>query len=424
MALLLSSRERRGPYWIPIGSPLQYRDVWLRDGARVIAALAAMGRTAEARALARGFAELQWPQGAFITQRGQLDGTGQALWAFEQALLRPPPARSDSVERFATAAERAWKWSEWQRELGRSTGWAFGEMLPAADPRDNEAVRAQLVGNDAWMMAGYRAAARLLRAADRAAAAESVESSLERYRRDFETELDRTASVDLPPSWQGIGRDWGNLAVAWPCAVLPATHPRVQALARRMWNTAGGAGLCAYGHADSLHYYLGADLATTAMLGGNPAAADSVLQAMLDWRTASGGACELFSRSSKGYGRNPPPHGTSAAALISVVRNALVFDDGDTLRLTMGARPAWWRAGRVRRAPTRFGTLDVEFERKGEEATWSWTPVEVWTALTLPPGSRLAADPPAPLARGPREDVVLAPPGTRSARVSLAPGAP
>ncbi len=121
---LLSLRERRGPVWVPIANPFQYRDVWLRDGARSIRALAVLGYTREARDLCAGFEGLQWPQGAFLSQRGQLDGTGQALWAFEQALLRP--AADDSVGRFASAAERAWRWVEWQRELGRQSGWEFG----------------------------------------------------------------------------------------------------------------------------------------------------------------------------------------------------------------------------------------------------------------------------------------------------------
>src|SRR5262249_46071411 len=40
---MLACRERRGGRWLPIGAPLHYRDVWLRDGARVIAALACSG---------------------------------------------------------------------------------------------------------------------------------------------------------------------------------------------------------------------------------------------------------------------------------------------------------------------------------------------------------------------------------------------
>jgi hypothetical protein len=413
--VLLSCRERRGLRWVPIGGPFQYRDVWLRDGARFIHALAVAGHVEEARALARGFLDYQWSHGAFLSQRGQPDGTGQALWAFEQALLRGQPP--DSLAEFAEAAQRAWRWFEWQREYGRLSGWRWGRMMPFADPRDGELVRAQLVGTDLWSLAGYRSAARLLRASGRGADADSVERSADRYRADLMAALDSSGSFDVPASWQGIGRDWGNLTAGWPCAALPADHPRLRALARRVWNTAGWPGLATYGHRDSLHGYLGADLGTWALLAGERGAADSVLAALLHWRNASGAGGELFHRNGD-FGRNLPPHPTAAAALIALLRNALIFDDGDTLQLTLGARERWWRGSRVRRAPTRWGMLDLDLRQHGGSAAWSWTSVPVWTALTLPPDTRLAAAPGPPL-RALSDHVVLAPPGTRSARVAV-----
>jgi hypothetical protein len=292
-------------------------------------------------------------------------------------------------------------------------------MLPYADPRDNEVACAQLVGSDAWAIAGYRSTARLLRAAGRAAVAESIDASRARYVREFEAALERTGSPDLPPSWQGVGRDWGNLAVAYPCAVLPATHPRCVRLARRMWDFSGGPGLCSYAHADSGHAYVGADLGTWALLAGERDAWERVLAATLEWRSASGGAAELFSRTTRDYGPNPPPHATAAAALVALVRNALVFDDGDTLRLTLGARPAWWQGASARGLPTRWGMLELRFAHRGQEAEWTWSPVPVWTALTLPPGTSLAA-PPAPGLVRASATVVLAPPRTGRASVRIA----
>jgi len=415
--LLLSCRERRGPNWLPIGGPFHYRDIWLRDGARLIAALSVTGHTAEARELAEGFMRFQWPQGAFLSQRGQPDGSGQAVWAFEQAMLRPAPA--ESLSRYVDAARRTWKWWEWQREFGRQSGWPFGLMLPYADPRDAELAVAQMVGTDAWALAGYRSTARLMRAAGLDAEAAGVDQTRERYAADFVAALDRTQSRDIPASWQQVGRDWGNLAAGWPCEALPPGHPRLLALAMRAWKEAGHVGLVTYGHRDSLHGYVGADLGTWALIAGRRADADSVLEALLHWRNASGAAAELFARNGD-FGRNLPPHPTSAAALIALTRNALLFDDGDTLALTMGARERWWRGARVERAPTRWGNIDLEFRHQGDQAIWHWTPVSVWTALTLPPRTVMAGHPSPPLMR--RSDTVLmAPPGTREARVALRP---
>jgi hypothetical protein len=243
-----------------------------------------------------------------------------------------------------------------------------------------------------------------------------VDSSRTAYQRDLEAALARWP--DVPASWQGIGRDWGNVVACYPTGALAPGNPRMASLARRLWSSAGGAGLCTYGGRDSLHGYLGADLGVWAMLAGFRAAADSVLTAALYWRSASGGAGEIFARTGD-YGRNLPPHPTSAAALVSLLRNAVIEDGSDTLRLTLGARGTWWRNGLITNAPTRWGAIDLEFTRRDDYAAWKWTAVPVWTALTLPPGTRLAEPLAAPLRPGTRADVVMAPPNTNTARVRV-----
>ena len=415
--VLLTSRERRGELVLPMGGPFQYRDVWLRDGVRAAHALVLAGHVAAARQLVAGLASLQWPNGAFLTQHGQLDGTGQALWAFEQVLLRP--ATQDDLGPTLDQGLAAWHWIARQRSPARGAAVRFAGLLPFGDPRDNELVSAPLVGNDAWAIAGMRGLERLLRAGGRTAQADSVASDLTGYRRGFHDALEASGSGDVPAAWSGGGRDWGNLSAGWPCAALGSNDPRLAALAARVWARAGGAGLACYGPVDSLHAYAGADLATWALLAGRRQQADSVFAAMLHWRTASGTAGEVFARDG-GFGRNVPPHATSAAALVAYARNAILFDDPDTLRLTLGARERWWRGARVERAPTWWGALDVSFRRDGDAATWAWTPVPVWTELVLPPGTELAGAPPSPLVRGSRPDRVLAPPGTREARVQVA----
>jgi hypothetical protein len=170
---------------------------------------------------------------------------------------------------------------------------------------------------------------------------------------------------------------------------------------------------------DSLHGYLGSDLGVWAMRAGRRAQADSVLEAQLHWRTASGTAGELFTRADGDFGTNFPPHPTSAAALWSLVRNALIFDDDDHLHLTLGCRERWWRGVRVDRAPTRWGSLSMTCSRAADHARWTWTPVPVATELTLPPHTVLASAPAAPLRGEAGGTVVWAPPRTASVEVVL-----
>src|SRR5262249_59034751 len=103
------------------------------------------------------------PLGTFVSQTGQLDGTGQVLWALEQTMLCPAPA--PGLRAIAPRVGRALLGIEWQRAESRARGaGSLAGLLPETDPHDDEMVRAQLVGNDAWALVGYRAAARIVRA--------------------------------------------------------------------------------------------------------------------------------------------------------------------------------------------------------------------------------------------------------------------
>lgn len=110
---LLQGHERSGDGWVPMGNPFQYRDTWLRDGARVVRALALGGFSELAREDALTLARYQLPSGALLSQQGQLDGTGQALWAFEQAagvrcrVVAPLPAGGRQGRGVAARAARA-----------------------------------------------------------------------------------------------------------------------------------------------------------------------------------------------------------------------------------------------------------------------------------------------------------------------------
>jgi hypothetical protein len=360
LVTLLVGQERSAGRWVPLGNPFQYRDVWLRDGARVVRALAVAGLGDFARDDARTLARFQLPTGVFISQRGQLDGTGQALWAFEQAASLPP---SPGVAReFLEPARQALRWIRRERGNTISLRLPWGGLLPYGDPHDGELVRAPLVGNDAWTIAGCRAVAALARAAGDDSLAREALATAADYRDTFLRALAATRSADIPPSWPGPGRDWGNASAGYPTLVLPVSDPRLAALARRMRSLAEPTGLVCYGDADSLHNYLGADLAQSSLLAGRADEARAWLDGVLTHSNSTLGQAEIFERRG-GFGGNLPPHGTAAATLVDLLRNLLLCDTRDTLDVALGAPLAWWSGTRFGPAPTRFGVTTVRLER-------------------------------------------------------------
>lgn len=373
LVTLLLGHERSGEDWIPIGNPFQYRDVWLRDGAQVIRALSVAGLTERARADAWAMRRFQFPHGVFISQFGQMDGTGQALWAMHEAASRPPS--KEWAQRYLPAASAGVGWIERQRSQLRKIHLPSSGLLPYADPRDNELVRAQLVGNDAWSIAGERAAASLAALAGDDSLARAATLVADDYRAAFVAALARGGFADVPPSWQGPGRDWGNLATAWPARVLAADDPRLASLARRVL---GDGRLAGYG-ADSLHTYLGADLAEWSLIAGSPRLARAWLADLLAHSSSTLGQAEIFSRRDGGFGKNLPPHGTAAARIVQLVRDMIVNDTRDTLEIAAGGDAAWWNGTRFDHAPTRFGVVGLTLERPD-----STTLLARWDAVSVP----------------------------------------
>jgi hypothetical protein len=388
LVTLIVCQERERGDLIPLGNPFQYRDVWLRDAARTVRALAVAGYTDMARSAAWTLSRFQLPTGVLLSQHGQLDGTGQSLWAFSQAATLPPAP--EWAARTLPIARRALDWFQLQCLLTRQLNLKYQGLLPYADPRDNELTRAQLVGNDAWGIAGCRAIGTLARLAGDASLASKADSMTGAYLAAFRTGLARTGSRDVPPSWQGVGRDWGNLTVAYPTGVLPAEDPRLETLARRIRARAGGPGLVSYGPLDTLHTYLGTDLAQWALLAGHPAEARTYLADLLAHSSSTLGQAELFARTDRSFGTNLPPHATAAAALIDLVRNMIVCDSRDTLELALGGDAAWWRGTRFERAATRFGVIDVALESPAADRRRArWSPVAVPTRVRVSDGERV-----------------------------------
>jgi len=388
LVTLIQCQERDSGRFVPMGNPLQYRDVWIRDGARVVRALAVAGLSDMAREDARSLARFQFPTGALVSQRGQLDGTGQALWAFDQATALPPSP--EAARDFVPFARGAVSWIVRTRQTTRQLKLAWGGLMPFADPRDNELVRAELVGNDAWTLAGLRSARTLALRAGDVQLAGRAGTEHDAYLADFRVALARTNSADVPPSWRGPGRDWGNLSACYPTGVIAADDPRLARLDARKSTERARTGLITSGHADSLHTYLGADLAQWALLAGRPEEARRWLRGILGHSSSTLGQAEIFHRDG-GFGINMPPHGTAAATLVDLVRNMIVCDVRDTLELALGGDAAWWAGTRLARAPTRFGVIDVSL---GRDAAGTWTArygaVRVPVRVRVPDGFRVA----------------------------------
>jgi hypothetical protein len=385
--LLVTDYERHGASRSPLGNPLQYRDFYLRDGARVIRALDLLGRhdlAAEGLALLYKF---QWPPGAFVSQRGQLDGTGQAIWALTQHVALA--GGDDALRAYGEAALKGAAWVVRNRQSTTEIGGPAAGLMPYSDPRDNEMIRGHLLGTDAWSVFALENTAVLSERMGRDPTAWRNEAAA--YRKHLLEVWDREARRQgrpMPPAVERGARDWGNLSAVYPTAVLDASDARVRALDAWLHATYVE-GLMTFGSRDSLHHYVTFDVTQARLRRGDRAGTLVDIQALLDHTLPDGTGWELRHRTGAGYGDNLPPHGTFAAMWIDLARSCVLYERGDSLVVLAGVPESWLTAGglAVENAPTAFGLAAVKTSANGEIALDLPAPARV----VLPAGFR--ADP-------------------------------
>lgn len=384
-ASLVAIMESR--YGLPLGpwaqtvNDLQYHAYWLRDAAIMTNALDLAGLH---RAAAENLAFLpswQRPDGLFISQAGQYDGIGEAVWSLGRH------ARLTGDAAFARAQLPA---------VGRAVAWIGGQLardplglLPAGAPGDNEFLAGRLAGDDFWAVAGVDAAVDLARIAG-ATELQSTWQAVAGQLRGTVALAARAAAArnagGVPPLLDRPGgRDWGNWWVAYPDGPLAPADPVVTATIRRA-QARFREGIATYG--GQLHDYTGFRIFETQLERGDQAAVVDGLYSELAHSTATFGGFETGIRpgAARSSATNLTPHGTYSGELVTLIRNMLVRDDGGKVVL-LGAVPVGWLApGKVigvTDAPTGLGSVSFVLRGHSGGATLSWT-APPGTSLTWP----------------------------------------
>jgi hypothetical protein len=242
-------------------------------------------------------------------------------------------------------------------------GLVFGEDVPVEKRRELTPGRCDghnPAYTEAFDLAGIRAAALLARALDKNEDAASydafVTELLERY--------DRTYGSKLPDKY-------GSYCVLWPCRLYPFDEGK----AYEQFKGLGPQ------KPQSWRYFPLAR-AHQSLLAGNREAGYRTLESHLGqpqmqrWyafdeggKSGSGGWGHLRTTWN---GSVAMPHGWAIAEVHLLLRDCLVYEDGDRLVLFAGVPERWFtdrRGMALKNLPTHFGALDVSWEVAGDGAT-------------------------------------------------------
>jgi hypothetical protein len=375
----LLALNKVGDDYVQTINQLHYHAFYLRDSADFIRMYDTSSYPDMGRQVINFFATRQQPDGNFLSQPGQYDGWGQALWSYGEhyRMTHDKAFAAEVYPRVVHAVE----WFE------KATASDPMHLMPATDVRDNEYIAGHLTGYNFLALDGLQAAELLahdLGHTDDEKRFHLLETTL---RANFMKQLDAiTAKTGgyIPPALDGNmgGTDWGNLLSLTPEKQLAPEDPRVTATLRATQQKYAE-GLITYRQPDQgvyLHHYLTIKNTLTELIRGEQQQAirEFYAETMHTSSTNAGFEYSIRPWGDRDFSGNLAPHGWFAAEYRNLLRNMMVREEGTTLHLLSAVSPDWVGAGKeikVERAATYFGTIGFDLTM----------PTETSAVLTLAP---------------------------------------
>ncbi len=364
----------------------QYHRFYLRDAADFVRMYDATGYSDIAGQVLSFFPFRQQPDGNFLSQPGQYDGWGEALWAFGEHYRRTHDlAFANEVYPHVL---RAVNW------LVKARAADPLHIMPKSDVRDNEYVAAHLTGYNFLALGGLQSAIELAQATGHQADASRFQQEYDDYHRTFFALLDKATAANggaIPPALDATGwpgTDWGNLLSVTPVELLDPHDPRVTATLLRSQERYQE-GITTYTEPDDgqfLHHYLTIKNTLTELVRGEQQQVVREFYAELLHTSSTHAGFEYAIRpwGSRDFEGNLAPHGWFAADYRNLLRNMMLREDGETLHLLSAVSPEWIGSGKtidVDRAPSTFGTTAFTLRMPSETSaeltltnTWQHTP--------------------------------------------------
>ncbi|WP_433170964.1 NEW3 domain-containing protein [Actinoallomurus sp. CA-150999] len=378
-------------YWN--ANPTIYAHYWLRDTAFDIDGILNAGFTDVAKQVTLEMLDWQSDSGQFISQSGQYDGNGEALWAFANYYERTHD--TEFARQVWPAVQRAMDW-EWQ--VRRQYWQSDDGLFPASTMKDDEGVRGHVLTYDLWNIAGEEGAAKIAEAVGDGATATTWKQRRTQYIGILRSKLAPQVKKlgVIPPTTEGMaapgvrdgwyggvyGIDWGNLEAVWPANAFRPNDPWItKSLAT--WRGKTFEGIFGYpsgGVESTLHSYTPMSLSITDILRGDQDAALSSLYSLLTHTSAAHMASEGMASAQRwGWSSTDQtqPHAEFAGKYLTFLRDMLAYEASDgSLHLANVWSPQWNKPGQTVgfSGDTDFGPMSYTAAVDGKGATMRLTP--------------------------------------------------
>jgi hypothetical protein len=336
--------------------PDLYHNFWFRDAAYMTYALSASGHGEASVHLLLGFLKRQRLNGAFVSQLGEWDSTGQAIWCIAQHLaLHPDPTLLANVR---PAVERGARWII--ATLSKSPD----GLMPPGIASEHFGPPDRYYWDSIWSLAGLQSAYKLLRDKTYRRAAVRLRRALAAAWAIDMASLERESLVAAPGRGMDLGMI-GTLAAWSPLRLMPSDSPLLEGTLSALEATLfyEGALFVNTGHS-GWGTYLNMRVAGCRLLHGSPKGWDLMLR-LLRFASPTYNWPEAIHTRSLSGSAGDGQHGWASAEWLLLIRSLLLREDDRRLIITPMLPQDWLSTPghlSIENAPTRFGPLSYNLE--------------------------------------------------------------
>jgi GH15 family glucan-1,4-alpha-glucosidase len=351
--------------------PFLYHHEYFRDAAYSLLALDKLGYHEEAERILLHYPHRQRADGYFLSQEGEWDANGEALWSYYQHYLFTRD--KEFAERIIDSAYRGFKWIK--RMRSKTTG-----LLPAGYSAEHFGPSDTFYWDNFWALAGIRGFAFLARELKKQKMAETAEKLYKEYYKAVFISIDKTQKkfgFSVIPSSPHRSLDSsiiGSICALYPLRLIQPKDLRMTGTLRTIrekyqqnW---------AFFHRvihSGYNVYLTAQLAECYLFRRSSRVLP-ITQWIMDNISRTATFPEAIHPVTGGGCMGDGHHAWACADLINLLRNLIFFEEQDKLVITPIIYHRWFEPGETimcANAPSRFGTLNITIQGHPEKVLLS-----------------------------------------------------
>ena len=357
--------------------PFIYRRFWFRDAAFILNALLCVGLKERVKRSLDCFRARQTAQGYFLSQEGEWDSNGEALWIMRQYCEMTGNLPS---KEWQESIKNGGRWICKKRLSDHSLSPHAG-LLPSGFSAEHLGPNDFYYWDDFWAVAGLKAAAYLCSAFkdnDEAVYFEgesnSLQASIHQSLKKVDERLIKPAIPASPYRRMDTGAI-GSLVASYPLRVFEAGDPRVLNTAEfLMKNCLVHGGFFHNMTHSGINPYLTLHLAQVLLRGGDPRYF-GLMKAVARLASPTGQWPESIHPLTGGGCMGDGQHVWAAAEWVLMIRNCFVREEEDRLILCSGIPQVWLDKKQKMSfgwAPTSFGDIQISIKPQEENILIEW----------------------------------------------------